>query len=391
MGLFSKLKGKDKQQDYSHLQGSSSSPYTQPPPPEDYSHLSSENKGKGKQHTEYAPPPPLGPPSGAPPGYDYEPPPGPPPAGQYNYPPPSGLPPSFDEIGGSSGAPTYNTYGPPPGPPPGYMLGFPEPNRPEELPPVRSQEYSQGLNATEDQAEAGHDYCRRYPVYPPAQFPPETVDLIHRGEVGLFQPSNFDGHLEKITKTTYKVHTHKKTQDATLLSGLPLYSYVHDAPKEKAYKTVYYEIKIRDLGKHDGEETSLAIGFVNVPTPPFRLPGWHRGGLAIHSDDGNRYINDSYGGRKFTKPFKEGETIGLGIRFRMGMAQAFFTRDGKEVGSWMVDETIDSDDYNRTDMGAGAKGLLGDNDLYAAIGVFGKAEFDVEFGYSEWQDSTINF
>ncbi|EPS36091.1 hypothetical protein H072_10512 [Dactylellina haptotyla CBS 200.50] len=378
MGLFSKLKGKDKQQDFSHLQGGS--PNYSTPPPEDYSHLSSDNKGKSKKQEEYPPP------SGAPPGYDFAPPGGPPPPSQHyhNYDaPPSGAPPGFDEAGGSSGPPGFHPWDQPTGPPPGYILFG---HAPPPAPPVRSKKNSQGLNASEDDAEAGHQYCRQYQVYPPAFQHPESLDRINRGEVGLFQPANFSGHLEQTSKTRYKVHTHKDTQDTTLLSGLPLYAYQHHFPREKGYKTVYYEIKIKVI--HD--DSSIAIGFVNVPTPPFRLPGWHRGGLAVHSDDGNRYINDPYGGRTLTDPFREGETIGLGIRFRMGMAQAFLTRNGSEVkGSWLIDEPLDAEDTNRLNGEGSVKGLLGDNDLYAGIGVFGKVEFEVDFGYNEWQDSTI--
>ncbi|KAF3924028.1 hypothetical protein ABW21_db0205979 [Orbilia brochopaga] len=377
MGLFSKLKGKDKQQDFSHLQGGGASSYSAPPPSDDYSHLSSENKGKGKKQEEYPPP------SGAPPSYD-QPPPGPPPSGHYYDVPPPGAPPGFDEIGGSSGAPNYGSFGPPPGPPPGYVLFG---NAPPPAPPVRSQKNSQSLNASEDDAEAGHEYCRQNPVYPPSFQPPDALDRIKRGEVGLFQPANFSGHLEQLSPTSFKVHTHKDTQDTTLLSGLPLFSHQAHFPREKGYKTIYYEVKI----KHLNDDSSLAIGFVNVPIPPFRLPGWHRGALAVHSDDGNRYINDPYGGRKFTEPFRERETIGLGVRFRMGMAQAFLTRDGREAGNWMIDEAVDLEDSHRENGGGSVTGLMGDNDLYAAVGVFGKAEFEVNFGYHEWQDSTIQF
>ncbi|KAF3165178.1 hypothetical protein TWF751_009178 [Orbilia oligospora] len=381
MGLWSKLTGKDKQEDFSHLQGSSSSDDKKKR--DDFSHLSSDNKGKSsKSEQEYRPvyrPP--GEPSNAPPGYDM-PPPGPPPPDHF-YAPPTQLPPSFDHAGGSSSAPGYQDYGPPIGPPPGYMVYNVQ--IPPPAVPQRSKKYSQGLNASEDDAEAGHEYCRHNPVARPTHYDPNTLDRIARGEVGLFMPGHFGGHLTPESNRRFEISTHKDTQDATLLSGLPLYSSLGHYPRDKAYKTIYYEIKIKKL--HG--DSSLAIGYTNVPTPPMRLPGWHRGGLAVHSDDGNRYINDPYGGKEFTHPFNEGETIGLGIRFRMGMAQAFLTRDGREVGNWMIDEPRDWEDTQRLNGDGNITGLMGDNDLYAAIGVFGKLEFDVEFGYNEWQDSTI--
>jgi len=39
------------------------------------------------------------------------------------------------------------------------------------------------------------------------------------------------------------------------------------------------------------------------------MPGWQRGSLAVHGDDGRKYINDSWGGKDFTSSFKEGETL----------------------------------------------------------------------------------
>lgn len=64
-------------------------------------------------------------------------------------------------------------------------------------------------------------------------------------------------------------------------------------------------------------DTAVAVGFVGCPYPGFRLPGWNRGSLGVHSDDGRRYCNDSYGGKDFTMPFREGEVVGIGMCFRV--------------------------------------------------------------------------
>jgi hypothetical protein len=82
--------------------------------------------------------------------------------------------------------------------------------------------------------------------------------------------------------------------------------------------------------------------------------------------------------------FRENETIGIGMRFEAQEAargrvktRAFVTRDGRgdERWSWDIDEERDERDE-------GVDGLMGEGDLYAAIGVFGGVEFEVRFGDS---------
>ena len=126
------------------------------------------------------------------------------------------------------------------------------------------------------------------------------------------------------------------------------------------------------------------------------------------SDDGRRFINDSYGGREFTSPFQEGETVGIGMRFStIGGAEVFLVRNGTESGSWQVDEEVDNEDvrtphqvivlfmftvqpritcisnilsrFSTQAQFGGVTGLNGEKDLYAAIGIFGDVEVDVIF------------
>lgn len=159
-------------------------------------------------------------------------------------------------------------------------------------------------------------------------------------------------------------------------------------------KTFYYEVRI---AKHNRGEVSLAIGYTAMPYPTFRLPGWHRASLAVHGDDGSKFINDRWGGKDFTSHFKPGEVIGLGMTFTRrdlnapptyGRAKTtntgpldveiFFTRNGKHAGGWNLHEEGDAVEDLPVD------GLEGTRDLFAAVGTFEQVEFDIIFNPRMW-------
>lgn len=160
-------------------------------------------------------------------------------------------------------------------------------------------------------------------------------------------------------------------------------------------KTFYFEVKIKALGRGRGsDECSLALGFCGDPYPTWRMPGWERGSLAVHSDDGRRYVNDTDGGIDFVPPFVVGETVGIGITYAVPdtppdfrpspiegcplKAEAFFTRNGKRTGSWNLHEELDNENE------FGILGLDGKHDLYGAIGTFGEVTFEVQFSDHDW-------
>lgn len=165
----------------------------------------------------------------------------------------------------------------------------------------------------------------------------------------------------------------KRCPDSTILSQVPLYlARYHHPSGANPTVVIGYHLSIAGLPL-DGDSI-VAMGFACVPYPQYRLPGWHRGSLAIHSDDGRRYCNDGYGGIEFTRPFSQGDQLALALVMRwvtvpggagMVESEVVFVRNGRREGGWMVREEVES---GRPDPKIG---LLGERDIFAAVGVSG--------------------
>ena len=227
---------------------------------------------------------------------------------------------------------------------------------------------------------------------------PEIYDTVQQGRLTLDRPPHFRGEIEPLTVaghdgsvagTRVFVKSRSQCQDTTLLSNLPFYFAAKDGPSsaESAFlstprtKTIFFQVEINRLA---GSDAVIALGFAARPYPVNRLPGWHRASLAVHGDDGRRYVNDAWGGVDFVPQFRAGEVVGIGMRFtgeashrgrtRMEIkAEAFFTRNGIEEDSWFMNEERDAE------RDEGVEGLIGELDLYAAIGVCGGVECHVRF------------
>lgn len=169
---------------------------------------------------------------------------------------------------------------------------------------------------------------------------------------------------------------------------------------------MYFELKVLSFGDSNPRwgrkgqsleeaDAGIAIGYFAPPYLGWRLPGWQRGSLAVHGDDGRRYVNDTFGGVDFTTAFKAGETVGIGMTWKPQMADApptygaarqsplavdvFFTRNGRRDGGWNLHEEMDAERIE-----GGTIGLDGDYDVFAAIGVFGAVELEVRFNPQDW-------
>ena len=366
----------------------------------------------------------------------YGPPDGPPPPAQQTYAPPDGLPPS-------------QTYAPPPGPPPSHALaeldtvgpppGPPPPKagaqelpaaddytRPPPGPPpshhhadkdkaAASQHDWQSVvpdtslfppppdifsgfdrspanNATEAEAAAGTAWCDAHPLAPPADLDGPALGALEYHNIRLLPPPGgpaaFRGALTWQRSGVWAVRSDPAAPDACLIGYPPLYavrrhSPLATGPGAAGSATAYYEVRVRPDSRP--AETSLALGFAALPYPGFRLPGWHRGSLAVHGDDGHRYVNDVWGGHAFTAPFRPGDTYGLGMRLTTTAGgggridvEVFFTRNGAVDGRWNLHEETDAvQDLPVT-------GLEGFHDLSCAIGMFDAVSFEVIFDPSLW-------
>lgn len=177
-----------------------------------------------------------------------------------------------------------------------------------------------------------------------------------------------------------------------------MYSALVDTPlRTQQPETIYFELRVTGIGRggHSLEEADagIAVGFIAPPYPTFRLPGWQRGSLGVHGDDGRKYVNDTWGGVDFTTAFAPGDTVGIGMTFtvprnppsyeagqqgKLMDVEVFFTRNGKKEGGWDGNEELDA----RSE--GGTMGVRGDFDLFPAIGVFGGVSFEVFFHPSQW-------
>jgi hypothetical protein len=243
----------------------------------------------------------------------------------------------------------------------------------------------------------------------------EQLQAVHTQNHTLVKAESYVGDLLQHNPSpgVWKCRTWAGCQDSLIQTALPVYSAPADSPMiTERTKTIYFEVKILGIGrqgpppaqKHGGflsklkhrepepqtDDAGIAIGFFAPPYPSFRLPGWQRGSLGVHSDDGRRYVNDTHGGLDFTQPFLAGQTVGIGMTFSIPKnppaygvqghlldVDVFFTRDGKLQGHWDLHEEQDQDDQ-------GVQGLEGEYDLFPAVGVFGGCDFEIRMQEKDW-------
>lgn len=296
----------------------------------------------------------------------------------------------------------HDYYAPPPGPPPSqqpyhdWQSAVPDTSL-LPPPPSMGNQRSVANNATEEEAEQGKAWCEQNPLYGPVQLNDQSKNALQTGEIGVVVPRSFKGTLERPRPGVWRGKAKSGCPDSCIYTTVPLYSvYMHSPLQTNTTKTIYYEVRI---ASNNRSEVTLALGFSAPPYPTFRLPGWHRGSLAVHGDDGSRYINDMWGGKDFSQPFRPGETLGIGMTFTRndvnappayvdGPArttvqkpidvEAFFTRDGRKVGGWNLHEEGDAEED------LPVTGLEGFHDLLGTVGAFESVEFDIVFAENEW-------
>ena len=321
---------------------------------------------------------------------------------QYTQPPhPIAPPKSTSDPSPAYHQPTFNAPpppGPPPSDPPPYHDWTVIPDT-ATLPPPPSVGHEQPYtnNADPDEAGRAHDWCNARLLLLSHQPLPTQVAAVRDGQINLIRPQEYKGDLHQMSVGCWDGSTKANMRDACLLTSLPLYFASNDSPGYTGRPiTIYFEVEIRSTRPVGwNEESTLALGFCALPQPTWRLPGWERASLGVHSDDGHRYVNDPWGGKDFTAPFKPGDTIGLGMSMKVpdkppeynidsspppirNMVEVFLTRNGKKDNAWDLNEELDNERDQPVD------GLNGLYDLYGAVGVFGGVDFVVKFKREHW-------
>ncbi|XP_006455777.1 hypothetical protein AGABI2DRAFT_76541 [Agaricus bisporus var. bisporus H97] len=229
-------------------------------------------------------------------------------------------------------------------------------------------------DAPEDEYQAAESFCQTYPPYPAQLVPSHIIDNIKSiGEKawGLSYPTlnRFSGTIinptdSKGSSGVVKVTTTPMCGDVCLMSDLPILAGLYGI---KGKTGVYYEVLINRM---DG---LIAIGTSCRPYPEYRLPGWNRLSAGLHLDDLRKFFEDPDGGRDYTPDLTRinpGDTIGCGYEFASG--SLFYTYNGYRLpvaftGLYLPRQT---------------------HDVFAAIGVEGCCDFDVNFGgdYFRWKE-----
>ncbi|KAK2073904.1 hypothetical protein P8C59_008146 [Phyllachora maydis] len=286
---------------------------------------------------------------------------------------------------------------PPPGPPPGrcHDSGSGEPAWAVHVPDTAlfppppaffsAWDRSPASNATEREAEQGEAWCRQHRLAGPADLDASARARRSRHAYQLLAPAGLTGKqvfARAGDGGVWELHTPSASGDYCVVAYPPAYAVAEDSPmRTKRAATAYFEVVLRG---RLSDRASVSLGYVALPYPCFRQPGWHRGSLAVHADDGHRFVNDRWGGKDFTAPFQTGQTVGLGVTFRVGdegriEGRVFFTRDGRLDGEWDVNEELD------TTTDRGVEGLQGYHDLSFAVGTWGGVRVEVVFDPTRWK------
>ncbi|KAJ1960857.1 Protein ssh4 [Dispira parvispora] len=107
--------------------------------------------------------------------------------------------------------------------------------------------------------------------------------------------------------------THEPHQECLVHTNLPL-------PTSSAVS--YFEVKLQKKP----DQTNVAIGLATKPYPTWRLCGWNKHSVGIHSDSGSLYHNSPFNATLCGEKFREGDIMGCGYIPAQGMV--FFTQNG---------------------------------------------------------------
>ncbi|KAK2193691.1 hypothetical protein NP493_8g05025 [Ridgeia piscesae] len=118
----------------------------------------------------------------------------------------------------------------------------------------------------------------------------------------------------------------------------------------------YFEIEIVD----PGVACHIAIGVARKDYPKNRLPGWNKGSIAYHADDGKIFIGNGFG-EPFGPKCYRGEIMGCGILFpreykaEVDMCENLSLAAANEEDHYHSSDSEDDDDDEGVDQEGGTK------------------------------------
>ncbi|KIY54009.1 hypothetical protein FISHEDRAFT_32189 [Fistulina hepatica ATCC 64428] len=240
----------------------------------------------------------------------------------------------------------------------------------------QSHYFGRFTEADHDDYRSAEAFCEASRLEDPKLFSPDSISLIQTlgcRAWALEEPDtqHFQGHIYNLSgKSDSKntgasvigVQTSEQCRDSTILSNFPIIAGKYDT---RGKSGAYFEIRI----SAPSTEGVIAIGMACKPYPSWRLPGWNRMSAALHLDDYRKFFenpdggmdHDSCGRLRPDRALEPGETIGCGYEFATNTF--FFT-------------------YNGDRFPAAFTGIYppGQHDVYAALGVDGTCDFEVNFG-----------
>jgi len=284
------------------------------------------------------------------------------------YLPPTGPPPSS-----SNQQRIYHTSPPGSYPTPhGLAPSFdPSALTPPEWTASSELSYDWGLKteATADEYEAGEQFCKDYPLEPPRLLDSRLIDKIRDKGSSVWQmlPPNSTRFRGLVTHTMEGtiIATGRDCKDSCLLSNLPI---VGGYYRQTSQKGIYYEITVKFMDS----DATVALGSACRPYPMWRLPGWNRLSAGLHLDDMRKFFEDPNGGRDYTgadgylQNLQPGDTFGFGYEFTTG--NIFFSRNGGRLPNAFIGVYLPPGPD------------LPCYDVFAAVGVSGHTEVQVNFG-----------
>lgn len=133
--------------------------------------------------------------------------------------------------------------------------------------------------------------------------------------------------IKETLELTQITSTVKHNENYCILSAIPMH---HD----KEFHSM--AVRITELRHSLSENNVLALGICAKPYPDYRMPGWHRYSIGLHSDDGHLFRNDSSNGHEYCHPLKKDDEIVINLQKSTG--NVFFVVNGQKHLSVHVKE-----------------------------------------------------